>query len=88
MNKIKRYCHRWNQWRKQTAYDKWHQFLVLIRIEKSPSLEAAILSEDMCRNFMKGFNAGLKDWPKEGYPVTEIEEIAGGIRVTIDISKK
>lgn len=88
MKKIKTHFQKWNRWRKCNGNSKFYQFLVLIKAARSESFKSICSSGFIFEGLMEGIDSQLlRTWPKEGYPVLKVEEIDGGINVTIDVSK-
>jgi hypothetical protein len=79
---IKRFK-KWNQWRKNNLNNKFYQFLVLIGVVYSITFEAFELGDLFATNFAAAFKA----YPKEGLPVTKVEEIDGGVIFTVTYPK-
>ena len=52
-----------------------------------PSLNMGVYTFDNL-SITEGIVAYLKRWPKEGYPVTKVEERDGGIAFTVDTNPK
>ena len=52
-----------------------------------PSLNMGVYTFDNL-SITEGIAAYLKRWPKEGYPVTKVEEQDGGIAFTVDTTPK
>lgn len=46
MKKLIRHFKRWNVWRKRNGNSKLHQFLVLIGLHNSPTMNQVILKEE------------------------------------------
>lgn len=46
MKKLIRHFKRWNHWRKRNTNSKLHQFLVLIGLHNSPTMNHVILKEE------------------------------------------
>lgn len=60
---IKHIC-RWNEWRKYCLNGKWHKFLVLIGVRKSPTMMFTLTKKEareIGEAFKKGFEEGLKE---------------------------
>jgi len=78
MQKIIRHIKRWNKWRKNCLNSKFHKFLVLVGIIKSPTMPL-ILLDDEIKAFQDGIEKGIIKMP---YILSddELKIIKGGFK--------
>lgn len=77
MQKIIRHIKRWNKWRKNCCNSKFHKFLVLVGIIKSPTMPHILLDDEIKAfqdGFKKGIKGGFKQWQQEQSTKKEAEE--------------
>ena len=76
----KSHYEKWKKWRKNNTNSKFHQLLVLLKLRRSLTLESLEMSEVIAETFLKGFN-GV--WPTNGIRVAKVEDITGGVKITL-----
>ena len=90
---------KWNQWRKRNLNNSFHQILVLIGFIKSPTFGVFLAMDEQNSFFFESIvscqeegstaSFSMENWfqkiPPEGLPVKSIEEIDGGIKVTVKV---